>query len=538
MENIATQETIESRKYQRRWWTLAVINVSLILIAIDITILNVAIPTLQRELDASASALQWIASSYVLVFAGLLLTMGFLGDRFGRRLSLQAGLAVFVLASLGAAYAQSSAQLIIARSAMGVGAAMIMPATLSIIIDVFPKGERAKAIGIWAAAAGMGAPLGMVAGGWLLDNFWWGSVFLINIPVGLLTLTGSLFLVPESRDPAPHKLDIAGAVLSTAALSTLIYAIIEAPERGWFAPIVVGAFAASLVLGVVFTVYELRSSHPMLDVRLFRNPRLTSSAVAISASFLGLLGMMFTITQYFQFVQGYSPLDTGIRLVPLALGFMVGAGTSDKLVAAFGTKRIVGGGLAVVAVALVSLAFADVGTAYWIIGLGLFVMGAGMGNTMAPATDALVGAVPEANAGVGSALNDVTRNVGGALGIGIMGSVLNSIYGSNITAATSTLPTGAAAAAQNSIGAAAQVASGLEAATADILLAAANNAFVDAFGIAMFVGAAFAALGAMVVFQFMPAREVAGNPVITLQGVGEGVPSDYAPIPVPVRIDD
>ena len=296
MTSISIQAQAQSRKYRLRWWTLLVLSISLILIAVDTTILNVAIPTLQNDLDASASSLQWIVSAYVLVFAGLLLTMGSLGDRFGRKRALQTGLVLFGVASLAAAYAQSSGQLIAARAFMGVGAALIMPATLSVIIDVFPKNERAKAIGIWAAAAGLGVPLGMVVGGWLLEQYWWGSVFLMNIPIGLVVLAAGYVLVPESRDPVRRKLDVVGAILSTAALSLLIYAIIEAPERGWVDPLVVGGFAAAVVLGAAFVLYELRMDQPMLDIRLFRNPRLSSGAVAISLAFMGLLGMVFLLT--------------------------------------------------------------------------------------------------------------------------------------------------------------------------------------------------------------------------------------------------
>ena len=506
MTSISIQAPAQSRKYRLRWWTLLVLSVSLILIAVDTTILNVAIPTLQNDLDASASALQWIVSAYVLVFAGLLLTMGSLGDRFGRKRALQTGLVLFGVASLAAAYAQSSGQLIAARAFMGVGAALIMPATLSVIIDVFPKNERAKAIGIWAAAAGLGVPLGMVVGGWLLEQYWWGSVFLMNIPIGLVVLAAGYLLVPESRDPVRRKLDVVGAVLSTAALSLLIYAIIEAPERGWVDPLVVFGFAAATVLGAAFVLYELRVDQPMLDVRLFRNPRLSSGAVAISLAFMALLGMVFLLTQYLQFVRDYSPLQAGVRMVPLAIGFMVGAGSSDRLVAAFGTKRVVAGGLMILTAGLGVLAFMDGGTAYWIIAVGLFAFGLGMGNAMAPATAAVMGAVPDANAGVGSALNDVTRNLGGALGIGILGSVLNSLYSSEMASAVAGLPAGAAAAARNSIGAASQVAGGLSGPEGDALRSAANVAFTNALAVAMVAGAAITLAGAAIVLRFMPAR--------------------------------
>ena len=508
MNSISTQqEDAASRKYRLRWWTLIVLSLSLVLIAVDTTILNVAIPTLQRELGASASGLQWIVSSYILVFAGLLLTMGFLGDRFGRKRLLQAGLVAFGIASLASAYSQTTGQLIAARAFMGIGGAMIMPATLSIIVDVFPREERAKAIGIWSAVAGIGVPMGMVVGGWLLESLWWGSVFLINIPIGIVVLAAGFFLVPNSRDPAPRKIDIPGAVLSTSALSVLLYSIIEAPGQGWLNPLVLGGFALAFALGVAFVLYELRSNHPMLDIRLFRSARLSSGAIAISFAFLAMLGMIFLFTQYLQLVREFSPLEAGLGMVPLALGFMIGGGSSAILVSKLGTKSVVTGGLMVIGATLAAFVFLDEATAYWLSAVGLAFLGFGMGTTMAPATDAVMGSVPEANAGVGSALNDVTRNVGGALGIGIMGSVFTSTYGASVSSAVGSLSADDAEAAKNSLGAAVQIAADLGSSAGDALIAAANSAFLDGFGIAMAVAASIAFVGALIVVRFMPARD-------------------------------
>ena len=525
MKEGVIQETAQEHKHRRRWWTLVLLSISLIVIAIDTTILNVAIPTVQRDLDASASALQWIVAVYVLVFAGLLLTMGSLGDRYGRKRALQTGLVLFGLASLAAAYAQTSGQLIAARGLMGLGGALIMPSTLSVIIDVFPRDERAKAIGIWAAVAGLGVPLGMVVGGWLLESYWWGSVFLVNLPIVIGVLIAGAIMIPESRDPAPRKLDVVGAALSIGALSTLVYAIIEAPARGWLDPVVVSGFVIAAVLSVAFVINELRSDHPMLDVRLFKSPSLSAGAVAISTSFLVMLGVLFLITQYLQFVVGYSPLETGKRLIPMALGFMMGAGSSSQLLTRVGTKVVVAGGMAVIVAALVIFSTLDTGTAYWIIGLALFAIGSGMGATMAPSTDAVMGSVPEANAGVGSALNDVTRNVGGALGVGIMGSVMNSVYSSSVASVVTSLPAEAAAAVRNSVGAAAQTATGLEAPAADALRVAANAAFIDGLGVAMLTGVAIVAAGILVVLRAMPARATdlevddCGEPEFTTGGL-------------------
>jgi EmrB/QacA subfamily drug resistance transporter len=316
--SLAANSQIEDKKCQRRYWTLGVLSVSLIVIALDVTILNVAMPTLQRELNASAAALLWIVNAYILVFAGLLLTMGALGDKFGRRRALELGLVILGAASFGAAIADNSDLLIVVRVVQGIGGALIMPSTLSILVDVFPREERAKAIGIWAGDAAIGIPLGMIVGGWLLESFWWGSVFLINIPVALAALVAGRFLVPESKDLTAPKLDLPAAAISMLGLSILIYTIIEAPERGWLDPLTLGGFAAMIVIGAEFAFYELRVQHPMLDVRLFRNTRLSAGVTAVGLAFMAMLGTMFIITQYFQFVRDYSPLNTGYRMAPMA----------------------------------------------------------------------------------------------------------------------------------------------------------------------------------------------------------------------------
>ena len=427
--------TAEDKKYRRRYFTLVVLSISLIVIALDVTVLNVAIPTLQRELGASASGLQWIINAYILVFAGLLLTMGSLGDRFGRKRALQAGLVVFGLASLGAAFSQTTGQLIAARAAQGIGGAMIMPSTLSIIVDVFPRHERAKAIGIWSGVAALGIPLGMIVGGWLIQNFWWGTAFLINLPVVLVALFAGSVLVPDSRDPEAGRIDLVGAAISMLGLAALIYTIIEAPERGWADPVTLAGFALAATVAVAFVLYELRTENPMLDVRYFRNSRLSAGAGSIGIAFMIMLGTMFLLTQYLQFVKGYSPLDTGIRLVPMALGFMMGAPISAALVSRLGSKWTVAGGLLIIAGSVTSLSILDTETAYWVVGSLLLLFGIGGANTMAPATDAVMAALPESNAGVGSALNDTTRQVGGALGVGIFGSIFNSLYTSNVALA-------------------------------------------------------------------------------------------------------
>jgi EmrB/QacA subfamily drug resistance transporter len=493
-------------KYRRRWLTLAVLSMSLLIIGLDNTVLNVAIPTLQDHYSASASELQWMVDSYIVVYAGLLLTLGAAGDRFGRAKALQAGLVIFGLSSFWAAYAGSANQLIAARAVMGIGGALIMPSTLSVLSDVFPREERGKAIAIWSAVAGAGIGLGPLVGGLLLDSFWWGSVFLINVPIVVGALILGWWLVPESRDERAPALDIPGAILSISAVSTLVYAIIEAPGHGWTEPRTLATFAIAIALFGAFFWRETATDHPMLDLAFFRNPRFSLGAGAIGLTFFGLFGAIFAMTQYLQFVHGYTALEAGVRLVPMALGVMVGAGSSNKTVTLVGTTRIVTAGMLIVTLVLASIALWEVDTPYWIIGSAIFLLAAGMGNVMAPATDAVMGAVPESKAGVGSAMNDVVRQVGGAFGVAIIGSILNTAYSGRMEDKTTALPTDAAGPAQDSVGAALIVASRIGGASGDALAAAAKAAFTESMGVATLAAAAVTLLSAVVVARFLPAR--------------------------------
>ena len=355
------------KAYDRRWWTLAVLAMSLLVISLDNTILNVALPTIERELDASAGALQWIVDSYTLVFAGLLLTMGSLGDRFGRRLSLVIGLAVFGAASLLSALATSADMLIASRALMGIGGALIMPSTLSILTNVFPAEERPKAIGIWAAVAGIGVGIGPASGGWLLEQFSWTAVFLINVPIAAAALMAIPKLVPDSKDPAQPRLDPIGAVLSTVGLGILTAAIIQAPEWGWTSGRILGGFAASAVILTGFVIWELRSSSPMLDVRMFRIRRFTGASVSIALVFFALFGAIYFLTQYLQGVLDFTPFEAGIRMLPVAGGLILGGPLSAKLAERFGTRSVVAVGLGIVAAALYMLAGADTDSGYSVV---------------------------------------------------------------------------------------------------------------------------------------------------------------------------
>ncbi len=490
--------------HRRRWLTLAVLSLSLVIIGLDNTILNVALPTLVRELSATASELQWMVDSYVLVFAGLLLTMGALGDRFGRKRALNIGLVIFGVASVAAALADSAGTLIVARSFMGIGGALIMPSTLSVITNIFEGPERGRAIAAWAAVAGLGIILGPVIGGWLLEHFWWGSIFLINVFIVVVAIVAGLFLVPESKDPDATPLDLVGAGLSIAGLGALVYAIIEAPSKGWTDPLVLGGFGLAVVLIAAFLVWEKSSAHPMLKLEFFRNPRFSAASGAIALVFFAMFGTIFLLTQYLQFVLGFSPLEAGFRVMPVAT-MIIAAPVSARLTERFGTKRVVASGLTIVALAMAWMAIITVDSGYGHVALTLALLGAGMGTAMAPATDSIMGSLPLSKAGVGSAMNDTTRQVGGALGVAILGSVLASIYTPAIEPFLGALPAGPAALASDSIGGAVRVASALGDAGAG-LLQAASSAFIDGMRAAVWVAAGMALLGSVIVWISLPAK--------------------------------
>jgi EmrB/QacA subfamily drug resistance transporter len=498
--------------YRRRWWTLAILSVSLLIIIIDDTIINVAVPTLQRELGASASALQWIVDAYVIVFAGLLLAMGALGDRFGRKRFLQIGLLVFAGASVLGAYAGSAAQLIVARALMGVGGALIMPATLSVITDVFPRGERVKAIGIWTGVASLGIPLGPIVGGWLLEHFWWGSAFLLNVPIALAALAGGWALVPESRHPTPPRPDLPGSALSVVALASLVYGIIEAPSSGWTSGAVIGSLGLAVLAGVTFVLHEVRVREPMLDLGLFRNPRLGWGTVAMTLAGLAIGGLAFLLTQYLQFVQGYTPLQAGLRFLPIAIGFGIAGPITQRLVPRIGTTPTVAAALGGAALLFASLSLVGPETSYWLVGPALLLIGLGIGAAFVPSTDAVMAAVPGESAGLGSAINDSGRQVGAALGIGILGALANTGYRSGIGGAVSSLSPDLAAAARRSVSAALEIATGMGGPAGQSLRRAANTAFMDGFGLAMLAGAVLLAAGAAAVLRWLPSRDLAAQP--------------------------
>jgi EmrB/QacA subfamily drug resistance transporter len=481
---------------------LGVLSLSLLLLEIDSTILNVALPTLQREFNATGASVQWLVDSYLLVFAGLLLFMGGLADRFGRKRALQAGLGLFALSSIAAANVDSIGQLIAARVAMGIGAALIMPATLAIIAHVFPRDEQLKAVSLWGAAAVLGVPSGPILGGWLLSRFDWGSVFYVAAPVALVAILAGMPLVPESKNENPAPLDKLGALLSIGVLGSLVYAIIKAPD-GLLAAEVSGPFVASLAFALAFSLHELRTPEPLLDVRLFKDHALTTSYAAITITFGALVGTIFLLTQYFQFALGDSPLLAGVRIVPVAVGFASGAAFADNLVKRFGVRTVMTTGLVLVAFVFAALSQAIGDPPYAVLAIGLFGITFSMAFVLTPATAAVMGAVPGGSVGVGSALNDTARQVGAALGVAVLGSLTKDLYASNLTVPAS-LPAPLVVPVRDSIGRAAFVASGLDGSAGDALRSAAASAFSDAFGVAMIAVAVAAAFTAALVWHLMP----------------------------------
>jgi EmrB/QacA subfamily drug resistance transporter len=503
---------VQARAPERRWWILAVLCFSLLVIVLDNTILNVAIPTIVRDLDATNSQLQWMVDAYTLVFAGLLLTAGSLGDRFGRRGALQFGLVVFGIGSLASAFADSADQLIATRAFMGIGGAFIMPATLSIITNVFPPQERGKAIGVWAGTAGLAGVLGPTTGGFLLEHFYWGSVFLVNIPIVIGGLLAGIFLIPTSKDPSAPRLDPIGALLSITGLIALLYGIIEAPQLGWDNSTILLSFFLGAALLAGFIVWEGHTDHPMLDVRFFKNPRFTAASTGIMLIFFAMFGATFLITQYFQFVLDYSPLATGIRFLPWAAVIMIGSPSSARLVDRFGTKIVVACGLTLATLGMVSLSTLTVDSSYWPdVIWRMLLMAGGMSLTMAPATESIMSSLPLAKAGVGSAVNDTTRQVGGALGVAIIGSVLSSIYASKMGEflAGTAFKGPRATAIEESLGAALGTAARLAKTAPDFaasLTHAANAAFVDGMQVGVLVAGGATLVGAVIAFLWLPAR--------------------------------
>jgi EmrB/QacA subfamily drug resistance transporter len=486
-------------------------------INLDTTIVNVALPKLALELHASNSQLQWVVDAFNLFFAASVLVAGSLSDRFGRKGMLLAGLAVFGLASLVGGITSDPGQLIAARAVMGIGAAMAFPSTLSLLTNVFvQRGERARAIGLWGAITGVAIALGPIVGGALLEVFDWRSIFFAMTPVAAVAGLLVVRFVPASRDPSAPAVDGGGFALSAAAVGLLIYTIIEAPERGWGSATTLAGFAATILAVAGFVAWERRRAEPMLDLSLFADRRFTAASAAVAISFFALSGFVFLVTQYFQFFKGYGPLSTGVRLLPVATTVAIFSIVGAKLAVRIGTKVVVGTGLLATAAFYLWVTTTSATTPYWEIALQMVVLGTGMGLTSAPATEAIMGVVSQAKAGVGSAMNDATRLLGGTLGVAVIGSVFASIYASRLgDLLPAALPGGAAAAAKESAGAALSIAGEASRAGHPALgtavSEAANSAFFSGFHAGDLVAAGVAAAGAVVAFALLPAQPTAAD---------------------------
>src|SRR5580700_2068979 len=480
---------------------------------LDTTLVNVALPSLVRELHATTTQLQWVVDAYNLVFAALLLTFGSLSDRLGRKGMLLAGLTVFGLASVAGGLVTTAPELIATRAVMGLGAAMTFPATLSLLTNVFTeRGERARAIGLWGASAGVAIAVGPIVGGWLLEHFTWTSIFIVMGPVAAAAALLVAVSVPTSKDQAAAPIDLPGLLLSTGAMALLVFTIIEAPAYGWGSARSIAGFAVSAALLTAFIVGEQRSRHPMLDVRLFRNLRFSAASGAVTVSFFTLLGFIFLITQYFQFIRGYGPLSTGVHLLPVALAVAVGSVAGTQLAVRAGTKLIVTIGLVAMAAFYGWVAATtSASLSYGVIAAQMVLYGLGMGLTSAPATEAIMGAISRSKAGVGSAVNDSTRLIGGTLGVAVIGSVYASVYGSRLTATTPAgVPGQVAALAHQSIGAAYAAAGSVAGlghpVVGQALRLAATNAFLRGLTVGALVAGGVAAAGAILTALFLPAQ--------------------------------
>jgi EmrB/QacA subfamily drug resistance transporter len=491
---------------------LASLLLATFVISVETMLVNVALPTLVRQLHATDSQLQWVVDAYNLVFAASVLAAGSLSDRFGRKGMLLAGLVVFGAASLAGGLTDDPGQLIAARAVMGIGAAMVFPSTLSMLVNAFTeRGERARAIGLWGATSGAAIALGPIVGGWLLEISDWRSIFFVMAPIAAIAGIMTARYVPASRDPDAPSIDRAGFVLSTATIGLVVFTLIEAPGHGWGSARTLGGFVVAALLATAFVAWERRTEHPLVDVNLFRNPRFAAASAAIGISFFALSGFIFLVTQMFQLLKGYGPLSTGVRILPVALCVGISSILGTKLAVRVGTKLVVAAGLFAMGAFYVWVATASATTSYSTLAAQMVVCGIGMGLTSAPATEALMGVVPKAKAGVGSAVNEATRLLGATLGVAVIGSVYASLYASRLTSALhGGVPASVDHAAHGSVGAAFATAEQLDRAGQPALASAihdgASAAFFHGFAAANYVAAGVAAAGALLALAFLPAH--------------------------------
>jgi EmrB/QacA subfamily drug resistance transporter len=481
----------------------AVVCVALAAVVAAMSSLNVALPDIARSTHADGTQLTWIVDAYSLLFAALLLPAGALGDRFGRRLTLLLGLGIFAVGSVVAMTADGAGELIVLRGVIGVGAALVMPATLSTITGTFSAAERTKAVSIWAGVAGASAILGVLASGTLLELWSWRSVFALNVALAAVAIIGTVRVVPESADDASPRLDVRGALIAAVGLFALVYSIIEAPACGWTAGRTLGGVALGLFVVVGFVRYELRVANPMLDPRIFAHRGLAAGSMSIFVQFFAFFGFIFVVLQYLQLARGSSPLLSAVSMLPMAVTMMPTARLTPRLVDRVGAKAVCASGLALVSTGLFVIAQADASTSYWLLLCGLLPLGAGMGAAMTPATSAITDALPASRQGVGSAVNDLSRELGGALGIAVVGSVLSSIYRSSFTVPpVGDLPPGAA-----DLAAKAHESFAIAATLGGPLADAGNSAFADALHVALLVCSAAALVAAVLIALVFPTRE-------------------------------
>jgi DHA2 family multidrug resistance protein-like MFS transporter len=510
--------------HPRRWTILGVLVISLIVVVLDNTVLNVALRVIadpKHGLGATQSDLEWAINSYTLVFAGLLFTFGVLGDRLGRKRILLLGMVLFGLASLASAYAHSPGELILARALMGIGGAAIMPATLSIISNVFDPRERGRAIGMWAGAVGLGVAIGPVVGGALLEHFWWGSVFLINVPILVLGIIAAALLVPDSRDPKPGRIDFGGVLLSIAGLVLLVYGIINGGDHGFGRPQAWGTILGGIAVLVTFVAVERRVAFPSLDVKLFSNPRFSAAVASVGLVFFAAMGSLFFLAFYLQLVRNYSPLQAGLLMTPFAVAQLVFAPRSAAMVRRYGPKIVCAVGMAITSLALGGMVFVGTDTPVWVVGLLFFFQGVGMANVMPPATESIMSTLPREKAGVGSAVSNTIRQVGGALGVAILGSVLSAVYRDRIASHVAGLPGPQRDLASSSVSGTYTVAGGLGA-PGRALAAAGNDAFVAAMHWAAAGSLLVGLVGTVVVLGWLPRRSVVHTPApAPVESLGE-----------------
>ncbi len=502
--------------HRRRWAILSTLLLALLVVVLDNSILNVAMKTIASPapvgLGAGQSDLEWAINSYTLVFAGLLFTAGLLGDRFGRRKTLLAGMAVFGIGSLLSALASSPGELIGFRAVMGLGGAFVMPATLAIIMNVFERSEQPKAIGIWAGAVGLAIAIGPITGGLLIEHFWWGSVFLVNVPIVAVALIAMAVLVPDSKDPDPGRVDPVGVLLSVVGLVALIYGIIKGGELADFTaaaawvPVLVGVLALA-----VFVWHERRTDHPALDIGWFRNRVFSASVTVIGLVFFALMGVSFFSVFYMQSVRGYSALAAGVLMLPLAAAQLLFAPRARLVVDRFGVRATCAGGMAAIAVAFFGYLLLDATTPIWVLAVLGFVMGTGMAHVMPPVTVAIMGSLPREKAGAGSALNNTFRQVGGSLGVAVLGAVLSAVYRDGISDRLTQLPAGLRDKAGESLEATFAVAGRLGPEGAK-LIDPAKDAFIHAMHVVAGISAGATVVGVLLAWFLLPARVAPGGP--------------------------